>query len=191
MKRLHAIFSVLLVALVTGAWVIKESKLDEDMSFYVNDGGVVTKALEIDGATSSVSIRGTNTNDSATSGFVGERVTTGALTGTYGIGSTLYGDLGSISLTAGDWDISYQAIFAGGTFTGFEILTTGTAGNSASGRNYGDNDMYSPVVSNIGSTTISGLRVSLNATTTYYAKANVTYSVAPSYFIRLSAKRVR
>jgi|GEM_PF-3797250 len=45
---------LLLIVPFLFAGVIKESKEDEDISFYVNKGGVMTKALEVDGATANV-----------------------------------------------------------------------------------------------------------------------------------------
>lgn len=54
MKKLAPFLSMLLAALVSAAWVVKETKLNEDLSFYVNSGGVQTKALELDGATATL-----------------------------------------------------------------------------------------------------------------------------------------
>lgn len=50
MKRIH-LLSVLLVALVSGAWVIKETKSNEDLKFYVSPSGTPAVGMTLNGTT--------------------------------------------------------------------------------------------------------------------------------------------
>lgn len=143
-----------------------------------------------------VAVHGTNTNDAAAAGYVGELVTaTGSLVSAAASGN--YGDVTSISLTAGDWDVSCIIYFEanGATVTSANFGIGTATGNSATGIVAGSNMTYlaTPVVANpdVGGA-IPPFRVSLSATTTYYFKLRSTYTVAtPRATGRLSARRVR
>jgi hypothetical protein len=142
-----------------------------------------------------VAVHGTNTNDSAAAGYVGEYVSAAASAVSFGT-STQYADACSISLTAGDWDISYVAEVSanGGTLT-TTFLGVGTAtGNNGAGVSAGDNGhsiaLASAVTGQGGS--MANYRVSITATTTYYLKSFATYTIAtPKITARLSARRIR
>jgi hypothetical protein len=75
---------------------------------------------------------GTNTNDNAATGYVGEVLTN--TSSTISLTNNTYADAGTITLTAGDWDVSAMAEFSG-TPTGTQLLVgLGTAtGNSSTG----------------------------------------------------------
>lgn len=159
-------------------------------------GGV--SALEINDA--GVKIIGTNTNDNAATGYVGESVQS-VVTGV-SVGATdTYSDTTSITLTAGDWDISALTSFIrnGATFTDLDLrigITT-TSGNSGTGIVFGDNAArFRPgaleTFSNIP-LSVPPYRVSITTTTTFYLKNYVgSYSAAtPQVSGRISARRVR
>lgn len=145
-------------------------------------------------------IGGSITNDSAAQGFVGETISSS----TAGLGQNLTNgqwiDFVSMSLTAGDWDVTLVSIGDRNTatqvqFTDFEIGISSTAGNSTAGLLIGDNRL----ISNEGTTgitdatlTISSYRVSLVTTKTYYGKSASQFSGGqPVIYTRLSARRVR
>lgn len=144
-------------------------------------------------------VHGTNTNDSAAAGFIGEYIES-VTTSATPAATTVYNDATSISLTAGDWDISilFDFISNGATWTTF-ICGVGTvAGNDATNISVGD----SAAAFTIGSSSTSVTRISLvvpsyrrsiSGTTTFYLKANTTYSAGtPAYNrARISARRVR
>lgn len=141
-------------------------------------------------------MRGTTTNDSAVVGWVGEYISSSSIVyGSVGT-STQYFDLASITLTAGDWDLSGVCYYRanGGTVV-YNDCGIGTAtGNSSTGLVDGDTSLEGPpsVAAYQTSLTIPGVRKSIAATTTYYLKGNVQYSVAtPQFKGRISARRVR
>jgi hypothetical protein len=147
--------------------------------------------------TGNTTIFGTTTNDSAAAGYVGEQAR--ALATAVSFPSTgTYGDAASISLTAGDWDVSivgYQ-VANGATATSFGVGISATSGNSSSGLTNGDNalSILIPSTGAGGNTNfaIPGFRVSLSGTTTYYLKFTSNFSVAtPQLNGRISARRVR
>lgn len=140
--------------------------------------------------------KGTITNNSAPTGSVGERIVGTQFTATNFPATTTYGDGTSISLTAGDWDVTLQcnAVHNGATMTGAAIFgISTTTGNSGAGLQGGDNEyqMVPTATLNPGGS-ISNYRVQLTATTTYYAKVRADYSAGnPQYRLRLTARRIR
>lgn len=147
------------------------------------------------GSTGAVSIRGTTTNDSATAAFVGEYVS--SVAGYTNFPTTdQYGDLTSISLTAGDWDVSVAFETVYGTATVTQVITgiSTTTGNSGTGLVDGDSSVrcVGPTATADASLSIPCLRASLSGTTTYYLKYRSQYTVAtPQAKGRISARRVR
>lgn len=141
-------------------------------------------------------IKGTATNDNAAAGFVGEYVQSTVSAQSVGT-SNQYEDVTSISLTAGDWDISafiqFDANGASVTNNTFGVSTT--SGNSSAGLTGGVNSgifINPTAASSIISWAIPSIRVSLSGTTTHYMKLYKLYSVAtPRVSARLSARRVR
>lgn len=139
---------------------------------------------------------GTATNDSALVGMVGEYIDSSpGVTNCPTSGQN--GDLGSISLTAGDWDVYAGVTFklngatASGNFNG-GISTT--SGNSFSGMVESKNWFISAPPTTIGdqSGSVSAYRVSLSATTTHYLKFSCNYSAGtPRALGHISARRVR
>lgn len=136
-------------------------------------------------------IVGTTTNDNANAGSVGEYQTaTSASTGmTSGVNTNLI----SLSLTAGDWDVSGVAQQAP---SGATVLSSWVVGISTVSGTFGPIGSYvSPAYSTTGTgqTTASPVvRVSLSATTTVYLEviANFTTSTLNATgFIR--ARRIR
>ena len=143
-----------------------------------------------------VSLVGTATNDNATAGNVGEFVSASALT--VALTSATATNITSITLTAGDWDVSglFQTNPAGSTTT--SLIASGVSSTSATFQTIGAGfanveTANSAKAAGVSETVIAPrTRFSLSATTTVYLVANVTFAVSTltgSGFI--SARRVR
>ena len=150
------------------------------------------------GTVNSSSLVGTTTNDSAVAGYVGQFVETiNTYPNNFPTTST-YGDGTSISLTAGDWDVT-ATIYVSNKGTTTTIAVFGisqTSGNSTTGLTVGSNWFFLalPVgsASQDASGCISAYRQSLASTTTIYLKISATYTgTTPQYGCRLTARRVR
>lgn len=142
-------------------------------------------------------IVGTTTNDNAQTGSVGEYVE--SVVGSTNFPATgVWGDLTSISLTAGDWDVNgIMLATIGTTWSSARLGISQTAGNSTTGLTLGSNFIQtlfastSTTITQV-SLTISGFRISLSGTTTIYLKFMSDWSSGtPAAFGRLSARRLR
>lgn len=145
-----------------------------------------------------IGIKGTGTNNSAQAGSVGEFVSS-YVSSLVALSSGTAKDVTSISLTAGDWDITGNIGFLPAGTTAITALAGSINTTSAT---YNDNaqysfqDYYSSIVPGSSTTfykQLPTLRLSLSATTTVYLVARASFSVAALYhgsaFIR--ARRVR
>lgn len=111
-------------------------------------------------------------------------------------GSGQYFDVGSIALTAGDWDVSGLVLFTanGGTVTVAAGGIWNNAGNVNTNQLPGDNYGSTPPPTSAYDTSVAipSLRVSISSPDTYYLKAFMSFSVAtPKAYGRISARRVR
>lgn len=152
-------------------------------------------------ASSGVSLRGTNTNDSATSGFMGEYTSKATSSFTNMPATTVWGDATfsdastSLSLTAGDWDVFAQVAFTVGTATSLANMTGGigtTSGNSSPGTEGTEwLKTYTPSSGNNTNLTVRR-RISISSTTSVYLKLFCTYSGGnPQYQGSIQARRIR
>lgn len=143
-----------------------------------------------------VSIIGTQTNDNACPSCVGFYISSSVTTSTNFAAADVYADLASLSLPAGDWDVTacmWVTVGGAATLTNAAIGISQTSGNSTSGLILGDNRFVAAgsVVSDF-SLFVPNYRQSLSGTTTIYLKYASTYtSGAPQARGRLSARRVR
>jgi hypothetical protein len=140
-------------------------------------------------------IVGTTTNNNAQALSIGEYIES-VVAGVSFAASGQFGDATSISLTAGDWDVSLGANITanGATVTATRIGISQTTGNSSVGLVAGSNSflILPPTGAADNSITIPSYRQSLSGTTTIYAKMLANYTVAtPQLSARLSARRVR
>lgn len=140
---------------------------------------------------------GTTTNDSAATGNYGEYVSssTSAAAKISATGSLNYFDVVSMSLTAGDWDITGMLSLAtnGATVTTFDVGISAVAGNDGTGLTQGINiyEFNVPLAGDHQTGTVI-TRVSLSGSATYYLKCNAGYSVAtPLAYGTLRARRIR
>lgn len=144
-----------------------------------------------------VDIHGCTTNSNATAGYVGEYVESVISANTNVPTSTQYGDLTSISLTAGDWDVSMSGILNanGATISGFGSMGfSTTSGNSSTGLIFGDSACVAFLTTTVTqiSMALPSKRFSLSGTTTIYLKYQQTYAAGTPVAVgRLSARRIR
>lgn len=162
-----------------------EPKLDQEINNIYNDIRTSKRT----------GILGTMSNDNAQSGYVGEYAESIVNNALINNSSGAYDDQTSISLTAGDWEITLMCRLNtnGATVTDFNVGVSSTSGNSSAGLFSGSN-LYTVTTSvpNGQMAVISGFRMSLAATTTMYWKENLSYSAAtPRMSGRLSARRMR
>lgn len=130
------------------------------------------------GPVSGIAIVGTNTNNAAAIGQVGELVQASQTAFTNYPTAGNYGDLTSISLTAGDWDIycDSNSTASGSTYTGIRIGFSTTTGNSATGLTQGTTLSLNGIVSNSDGAIFLMGTLQLASTTTVYLKYRATYS---------------
>lgn len=145
-------------------------------------------------------VQATATNDAAAAGFVGETAISTVSTYANFTTTATYQNITSISLTAGDWDVSafftYSSNSATITAASNAIFVIGTTTASASGTTEGLNIEYVPQAALLATSKESGsigpYRVSLSGTTTYYLNAQATFTVGnPQYVGTIRARRIR
>lgn len=145
-------------------------------------------------------VNGTATNDAATAGNIGERVTSTVSTYTNYTTTATYQAITSISLTAGDWDVSafftYSSNSATITAASNAIFVISTTTASAAGATEGLNISYVPQAALLGtslfSDSIAPFQVSLSGTTTYYLNSQATFTLGNPQFVgTIRAVRVR
>lgn len=150
---------------------------------------------------------GTNTNDTATAGNIGEYIENSLAAGsavsiTSGAATDLDSGGGSpvgIVLTAGCWDISFNASFIVAASTSVTKLSAwvGTAtGDSTTGQDLAKNYSAVATAANVMSGTqtlcIAPYRVTLSGSQTYYLKGTGTFSVSTmTGYGTIRATRVR
>jgi hypothetical protein len=138
--------------------------------------------------------KGTATNDSANAGYIGERIVS-AVGAVAAAATGVYGNVTSISLTAGDWDVSGIVATQASTVVTRNVMAISLfSGNTTTDHTNADNtgDYLLPTGGANGQGNIPVWRVSISSTTTVYLKARLTYaSGSPLLDGRISARRVR
>lgn len=155
--------------------------------------GAVMTALG--SSTSGVAIKGTTTNDNAAAGNVGEAVR-GYASGVSVATNNTWQNCTSISLTAGDWDVSGLMVFGNNGATATEVFSAISinSGTTTTDHVQGDNvaNGINPTAAYNSSLAIPDYRLSLSSTTTVYLKGRATFSAGnPEMYGRISARRVR
>jgi hypothetical protein len=151
-------------------------------------------------ATGGIDIIGTNTNDNAATGYVGEYLSSQIVQGSAAALTTNTAlQLTSLSLTAGDWDVEGHVAFSS-TSASFVNLTgwIDTSGTYSNDFESATRVVYQPSVvlntpgSGIPKLAINRRRFSLSGTTSVYlyAQAGFTVAAAVAYGF-ISARRVR
>lgn len=166
-------------------------------NLYINGDVIVGSTSAIGFAASgAVSITGTKTNSAASAGKYGEVIESIISSLTNFPSTTAFGDLTSISLTAGNWMIYLNGRGNTNTstaWTGYTVGVSTTTGNSTTGLVLGDNESNINGTANLTGAALSipGIHVLVSATTTYYYKFSATYSNGqPQATGRITAVRI-
>ena len=144
------------------------------------------------------SFTGTTTNNNATSGIIGEYKESVVAAVNVGANTT-FSNITSISLTAGDWDVSLVCDLDVTGATSSQILvglstdpTATTFSDSVTGSNQIRIDYLTTALTAQVPLAIPVLRASLSTTTSYFVKCRVIYTATtPKFYGRISARRVR
>lgn len=143
-------------------------------------------------------LKGTITNDSAATGYIGEYVSASVALGSPVSGTNgQYVNITSISLTAGDWNIDGQVEFDanGATYTaGPTGAVSAFTGNTTTDHVFGDNvrGTLAPTATAGTGVSINSWRKSLSSTTTIFLKFRSDFSAGTARgYGRISALRVR
>ena len=155
-------------------------------------------ALTAINRTGGTSIKGTNTNNNAAAGDVGEYIeSTIAVGAAVSLTTGVVTNITSISLTAGDWDVSGVVLMDSGATTNVTRVTGGISSTSATAdvtKGYYSHihSGYVPGSGQFRAMPLNTSRFSLSGTTTIYllALANFTVSTCTAYGT-ISARRVR
>jgi hypothetical protein len=142
-------------------------------------------------------IVGTTTNDNAGAGMVGEYISSTVLVGSaVSVTSAISKTITSISLTAGDWDVSANIVTnpAAGTTTSAVIASMSTVDNTLeTAPNGGFVRLQVPIAASTQAALgLPTIRVSVASTTTIYLVASISFAVSTmSVFGFIGARRVR
>lgn len=156
-------------------------------------GGALSGNLTVNGQTI---IKGTATNDSAAAGFIGEYISSLIVSPGTTLTTATPANITTISLTAGDWDVSGELWFAIGT--GAATQLTGAISSVSTGlpaigvgiaRGMIQTAFQASVLQIIP---LISTRVSLASTTTYYLVAQAVFpSGTTTCYGRIGARRER
>ena len=158
-------------------------------------GSTTSTAIQIGRSGAVTSLYGTNTTGNATPGCVGELVQSAIASGSaVSLTTATTANVTSISLTAGDWDVSGNVNFTGTTAT----VTGGQAGISTTSATLPTDgtECYDGTIttalSDTSTVTLPRKRISINSTTTVYLEAQKTFSAGTeAAFGSITARRVR
>jgi hypothetical protein len=140
-----------------------------------------------------------NGTTAATTGDVGEYIETGQVSGSFPAAGAA-ADAGSISLTAGDWDVMVQGNATNGqsTVAAIRFGASTTSGNSTAGLVNGVSQLLFTVGGSVAGTTeavcaLPRLHFTFASTTTVYMKvfSDSWTTGAPTYIGNMSARRMR
>ncbi len=181
------------------------SSTDNALIRWDGTGGTVTQNSEItlgdsDGKltrTAGISISGTNTNDSAASGYVGEFIESTILVGSaVSLTTNTTANVTSISLTAGDWDVFGNVALNPGGGTALSKIVASISTTSATEPTIPNGGAF--VLTNFSDSNANDVipvgmkRLSLSGTTTVYLTARVVFTVSTmGAYGYLGARRAR
>lgn len=164
-------------------------------TFYANSFELRSSSIVF--TPSTIGIWGTPTNDNAQGGYIGEYLSSTTASASNCAATGNYFDIGSLTLTPGDWDVSALIAWLnnGAVATQFSMGIGTVAGNSSTGLADGDMFGYQGQTSatNGVSVAIPAVRKSVAVTTTVYEKVQCNFSAGTPRVngSRISARRVR
>jgi len=173
-----------------------------DYGFYYDSGTIklaVNGIIGLSASDAGITLLGTTTNDSANVGLIGEWQ--GNFANSIAGNSGDFFDAASLSLTAGDWDVTGLAVYGVDlsdiTDPRFELGISTHPGNDGTGLTLGDNYIALKGLTLSGTDvtylTIPSFRISLAITTLIYLKGRVIWTGldAPSCAGHLTSRRMR
>lgn len=168
---------------------------NKTLTVIVNGKGLVTSIVSTNIAINSSAVSGTNTNDDAAAGIIGEYLSNTLLVGAALPLTTIIPlNIVSLSLMAGDWDVSGVIAFKGSGITNVSYyqssisITSNAIGTLGQYITIADTAVIA--IDQSFSTPIC--RILLAATTTIYLVANASFSVSTlSAYGFIRARRVR
>lgn len=133
------------------------------------------------------SMYGIRSGASPAAGTIGEYTEAVQSTATNTSGNNVWGDGASLSITAGEWELSASCDFSLGTASSVSAVLLGistTSGNSATGLTFGYNAFSAPGPTASADTPlwIPCYRVSVSSTTTYYLKIKANFTAGGGNF---------
>ena len=164
-----------------------------DTSRLALTGGTLTGALT---PSQTAGIVGTTTNNNANAGSVGEIISS-IVTSPLAMTSGTYYNLTTISLTAGDWDISGEVWFTGGTGGFAQVMAAITSVSLTPPASPSLAAAWSLINATLPASVSQALAlrtccVSLAATTTYYLVSRCTYASGSATSVGvINARRAR
>jgi hypothetical protein len=156
----------------------------------------VTVSTNIIFSPTTAGLIGTTSINNASVGVVGELVIASIpANGVALAGTTVETSIATMTLTAGDWDITGIGVLNQSSVATINniIALSAFPGNTTTDQTHGDNAMFfqCPASDSCGAT-IPSWRVNINTTTTYYLKiAGVYTGTTPTAYGRISARRRR
>jgi len=184
------------------SWGLNQAATNEFEICAASSLGSSKKIVIGNTASDGVQLLGTGGTGNAPAGFIGEynESVVSSLTNVTGA-SNVWGNATSISLTAGDWDLTGQVYIVpnGATITQTAVdqlvAVSLFSGATTTDHVFGSNVMPIAAVatgSNQRGGTVCAYRITLASTSTVYLKQILTYLAAtPQYQCRLSARRMR
>lgn len=185
---------------VSAALIVDNSDQASPISLFRANGTTKITFDQNGLATFAAGIIGVTDASSATAGNIGEEIISTISTYTNYTTTVTYQNITSITLTAGDWDISAFATFSSNTATitaaGNAIFAIATTTASATGSVEGKSIAYIPQAALLGtsleSVTIEPVKVTISGSTTYYFTTQAAFTLGNPQFVgTIRARRLR
>jgi hypothetical protein len=165
--------------------------------FSVDTKGRITGVSNL--SVSGAQLVGTTTNDNASAGHVGEYISSSVLVGSsISITSATPTNITSISLTAGDWDVSASVYFNTATSTvvnnqyGYINNVSATAPTAAASNNVAGAQYQTALTGISNNLMIGPVRISINTTTIIYVGVLSTFTTSTTTaYGFIGARRIR
>lgn len=156
---------------------------------------VATAFTNLVATTTGTSVRGTTTNDDAAAGYDGEYATGTLASGSAtGLTTATPKNVTSVSLTAGDWDVTgvIDYVLGAATCTHFKSGSSSTSATFGGQDSFADMPLITTLLSDTFGHVLPTQRFSLSATTTVYLVAQATFSAGTvDAYGTIRARRVR
>lgn len=186
-------------SLGSGNWRCNWYARDSALAALSGANGDITSLTAVTALTTAagVDVHGTNTNDAADAGYVGELITSSVAAGSaVPLTTDTVTNITSISLTAGDWDVSGTVVMAPAATTSSTIKIGGISSTSATLGALGTYSVQTSEAQVTGAISsfqpTPAFRLLISSTTTVYLLASATFTVSTmSAYGTIRARRIR